>query len=110
MFGFIRRRPVCALVQLYAAAIALALSSPAECRGDLMQFTLDPNRPDIQNFDGSVTYDSTTGDFNVQATDLFYVSPYTFTVSPVSPGTAVIDLKVDQNGNMIGTGTYTLTG
>jgi hypothetical protein len=110
MLRSIQRRRLCALVQLGAAAAALALSSPAECRGGLLLFDFDPNRPVIQNFDGSVTYDAASGDFNVQATNLFYVSPNTPTVAAISPGTAVIDLTVDQNGNMVGTGTYTLTG
>ena len=92
----------------------LALSPVAECwAGGLLQFDFDQSRPFILATDGAVTYDALTGTFNVQATGEFFLSnnlPNGNTQVPITNDTATINLNVDQNGNLIGAGSLTVTG
>lgn len=63
--------------------------------------------------DGSVDYDSSTGDFNVSATGLFFISdslPGGAGQVPISGGAADLLLNVDQNGALLVPGSLTVTG
>jgi len=92
----------------------LGLSPAAECRaGGLLSINFDQTRPVILATDGSVTYDQASGDFNVQATGLFFLSnnlPNGNTQVPITNDAAAINLTVDQNGNLVGTGTLSVGG
>jgi len=103
-----------ALTRLALAVGFVALSPVALCRaGGLLQFSFDQNRPFILATDGSVAYDQASGDFNVQATGLFFLSnhlPNGNTQVPITNDAAAINLTVDQNGNLVGTGTLTVNG
>ncbi len=93
---------------------SLAISYAGESRaGGLIPINFDQNGPFIIATDGSVTYDSSTGDFNVQATGNFFLSndlPGGLPQVPVNGGTAVIDLTLDQSGNLLGPGSIALNG
>jgi hypothetical protein len=93
---------------------SLAISYASESRaGGLIPINFDQNRPFILATDGSVAYDASTGDFNVQATGNFFLSnnlPNGLTQVPVDGGTAVIDLTLDHNGNLLGPGSIALNG
>ena len=106
-------RPWYALARL-ALVGSLAISYASESRaGGLIPINFNQNGPFIIATDGSVAYDASTGDFNVQATGDFFLSNYLpggLTQVPVDGGTAVIDLTLDQNGNLLGPGSITLTG
>jgi hypothetical protein len=98
------------LIRLALVLGAFALVPAAECQaGGLLPVTFDPNQPLILATDGSVTYDQTSGDFNVQATGLYLVTSTVF--APIT-GTdlATLDLTVDHSGNLVGTGSLTVTG
>ncbi len=97
------------LIRLALAVGALALVPAAECQADLLQFTFDPNQPLILATDGSVTYDRTSGDFNVQATGLYFLTSTVF--APITGSDlATLDMTVDPSGNLVGTGSLTVTG
>jgi len=101
------------LIRLTLAVGALALVPAAECRAGVLQFDFDQSRSLILATDGSVTYDQTSGAFNVQATGEFFLSnnlPNGNTQVPITNDTATINLTVDQNGNLMGTGSLTVTG
>ena len=104
------RRPVVRFLMGIGALVAL---NPVESRaGGLIPWAIDPNRPYIRA-DGSLTYDASTGDFNVQAAGLFFASnnlPGGNTQVPIAGGAAVIDLTVDKSGNLLSVGSLTLTG
>ena len=60
-----------------------------------------------------MSYNASTGDFNVQATGLFFLSndlPSGAPQVPLDGGQATIDLTLDQNGNLLGPGSLTVTG
>ena len=93
----------CALTRIAVALAVLALLPAIEC----------PAGPVILATDGSVTYDSTSGDFNVQATGLFFLSsslPNGNTQVPISGGSAAFNLTVDQSGSLVGNGTFAMNG
>ena len=91
---------------------ALAISYASESRaGGLIPINFDQNGPFVIATDGSVTYDASTGDFNVQATGNFFLSnDVPGGLASVDGGTAVIDLTLDQNGNLLGPGSISLNG
>jgi hypothetical protein len=98
-----------------AIAIGVVLvSSATECRaGGLLPFDFDPNRPTILATDGSVSYTQSTGALSVQATGLFYLSnnlPGGAPQVPITNDSATINLTVDSSGNLIGTGSLSVTG
>jgi len=114
MMRLFLRYALSALTPLAMAVGVLGLSPAAECRaGGLLSINFDQTRPVILATDGSVTYDQASGDFNVQATGLFFLSnnlPNGNTQVPITNDLAAINLMVDQNGNLMGTGTLTVTG
>jgi hypothetical protein len=98
------------LTRLTLVVATLALWPAVECRaGGLLSFTFDPNQPFILATDGSVTYDQPSGDFNVQATGLFFLTNTVF--APIT-GTdlATLNMTVNPSGNLVGTGSLTVTG
>jgi hypothetical protein len=112
--GLLRGCSLNTLTRLTLVVGALALWPAAECRaGGLLPINFNPNGPLILATDGSVTYDQTTGNFNVQAIGEFYLSnnlPNGNTQVPITNDSAVINLTVDQNGNLVGTGSLTVNG
>ena len=79
----------------------------------MIPFDFDQNRPLILATDGSVTYNQSTGNFNVQATGEFFLSnnlPNGNTQVPIINDLAVINLTVGQSGNLVGTGSLTVNG
>ena len=102
------------LTQFAWIAGFLTLTPAVECRASgLIPFDFDQNRPFILATDGSVSYDQLTGIFNVQATGEFFLSnnlPNGNTQVPITNDTATINLNVDQSGNLLGTGSLTVTG
>lgn len=97
------------LIRLTLAVGALALVPAAECQADLLQFTFDQNQPLILATDGSVTYNQPNGDFNVQATVLNFLTSTIF--APITGSDlATLNLTVDPSGNLVGTGSLTVTG
>ena len=107
------RRP-CAFIPLAALSALVILLPTRECQaGGLIPITFDQTQPFIAATDGSLSYNASTGDFNVQATGLFYLSndlPGGAFQVPLDGGQATIDLTLDQNGNLLGRGTLTVTG
>jgi hypothetical protein len=104
-----------ALARLTLTVGAVALLSSAECWADLVGPTFDQSRPEIfalGDTGDSVTYSAASGDFNVQALGLYFItSPFTSNVvAPLSNGLAVLDLKVGPSGNLAGPGSLTVTG
>ncbi len=99
-----------ALTRLILVAGSLALWPAAECRaGGLLSFTFDPNQPLILATDGSLTYDQPSGDFNVQATGLFFLTNTVF--APITGSDlATLNMTVDTSGNLVGTGSLSVTG
>jgi hypothetical protein len=114
MTGSNRWRRLSARLRLTLAVGALVLWSAGESQaGGLIPFSFDPSRPTILATDGSVTYDASTGDFNVQATGLFFLSlhlPGGVPDVPITNDSAVIDLTLDQSGNLVAPGTLKVTG
>jgi PEP-CTERM motif len=90
------------------------LARMAVVLGALLVGCVAPAKADvILATDGSVTYDSSTGDFNVSANGLFFLSdslPGDPGQVPISSGTADLLLSVDQNGALVGPGSLMLTG
>jgi hypothetical protein len=110
-------RSTCALVRLCLAMGAFTLMSPADSRAGLVSFDFDQSRPFITTYDGAppgtVTYLSSRGEFKVLATGLFFLSnglPDGASQVQITGESAVIDLKVDQNGNLVGLGALTVSG
>ena len=107
-----RRRA--AFIPLAALSALVILLPTRECQaGGLIPITFDQTQPFIAATDGSLSYNASTGDFNVQATGLFYLSndlPGERFQVPLDGGQATIDLTLDQNGNLLGPGTLTVTG
>ena len=99
-----------ALTRLILVVGAFSLWPAAGCRaGGLLQFTFDPNQPLILSTDGSLTFDHTSGDFNVQATGLFFLSNTVF--APITGSDlATLNMTVDPSGNLVGTGSLSVTG
>jgi hypothetical protein len=93
---------------------SLAILAASESRaGGLIPIDFDPSRPLIVATDGSVAYDAPTGNFNVQAIGLFFLSndlPGGLPVVPVDSGSAVIKLTLDKSGNLLAPGSIALTG
>src|SRR5690242_13279459 len=90
------------LAGLAAALGALLIGSVSPARAGVILAT-----------DGSVTYDQLSGDFNVSATGLFFLSnslPGGAGQVPISSGLADLLLSVDQNGALVGPGSLTVTG
>jgi hypothetical protein len=100
------------LIRLTLAVGALALVPAAECQAaGLLQFTFDPNQPLILATDGSVTYNQSSGDFNVQATGLFLLTSTVYSPTQITGSDlATLDMTVDHSGNLVGTGSLTVTG
>lgn len=97
-----------------AAVVALLLLPPPG-RAGLVPVTLDPNGPTIDSFDGgTLTYNALTGNFHSDTTPLSLSgtflpgSPIVFDLG--FPSDLSIDLTVNHAGNLVGTGTFQLTG
>jgi hypothetical protein len=107
------RRPFVRLRLGLAVGVLVLVSAGQTRGGGLVPITFDSNRPTIVATDGSVTYDATSGDFNVQATGLFFNSmhlPNGVPDVPITNDSVVINLTVDQSGNLFAPGTITVTG
>ncbi len=98
------------LARLALVVGTLSLWPVAECRaGGLLSFTFDPNQPLILATDGSVNYDQSSGDFNVQATGLYFLTSTVF--APITGSDlATLIMTVDTSGNLVGTGSLNVTG
>jgi hypothetical protein len=100
--------------ELLLSLSVLGLLSPSTGRAGSLPVTFQPGGPIVSGSNGGLTYNSTTGDFNVTLTapSLVYAAPF---VQPrgftVFSGSLLIDLMVDHNGRFAANGTgLKLTG
>lgn len=92
----------------------LLLLEPSIGYADLLPVQFYPNSPVVSGSGGSLTYNSTTGDFDVTLTSrsLVYAAPFVLPRGfALFNGSLSIDLDVDKNGNFVANGTgVELTG
>ena len=83
------RRHTSTCLAAIACTSGLVFLGPDQiCRGDLLNFQLDPNGPTIQAATGSLNYDASTGEFSGSAV------PLTLS-SPLLPGSGVATFSSD---------------
>jgi hypothetical protein len=95
---------------LLALGVAVLLA-PTTCRADfLLPENFQPGAPIVSSSNGGLTYNASTGDFNVtiNASSLTYAAPFVlprgFALITGSNDQLVIDLTVDNNGNFVSSG------
>jgi hypothetical protein len=91
------------------------LITPSVCRADLLPVIFQPGAPIVGGSNGALTYNASTGDFNltVSAPTLTYAGPF---VNPppgnnfalIASPKLIIDLKVNTSGNFVANGTGVL--
>jgi hypothetical protein len=110
MVDHTRRRSLWVLARVAVLGAVTSLGA-SETRADsLLPIAFDLSRPTINATDGTVTYDSSTGAFTVQATGLFFLSNNLPDVVPIDDGVATISLMVDSSGHLEGPGSLAVTG
>jgi hypothetical protein len=82
------------------------LQIPSSCRADLIPFNFLPGGPTFTSAAGTLTYNATTGEYQVSSPALTLNASYLPRgFATITGGTISTDLFVDQNGNFASNGT-----